>query len=985
MWRLLKILFILIVLVVGGALAVFFGAPSAMIADMAAKQVREATGRNLFIEGPIKRTLYPNVGFSLGAVRISNAAWAEEPDMIAATSANLAVRMTPLLSGRVEIENLTLVDPVIRLERRVDGTANWDDFSKKKATEINEIKEINEITANDPVANQGTGAATNDLRAILIENAIIANGSLFVRDAIAGQSLAMTAINLTAAMPSLDQAFTVDGSAQVNGQSATLKATVDSLAALAEGAKTRADIALEGVGLEVAFNGTVEGIGQRFPDANGTFLTRLDADKQKTDWVRDAFGDALKEIGGVSLQGAFNASEQALALDVKGAVDIKGRPTNIIATASAADGWTSGAAPASVDVSVRGADIDIGYRGVIAASRTGTPPHIKGDWRARLGDVASALSWIGVKPIKGDPLSRVQTVDLRGSLALNDRRLASDTKGAVGFGGRTVTVNASVTGNADWQTGGPLRTAFAARSKGLFEASWSGSVTPPLANGSGVRAEGDAAFSSNAVKTLVQWAGAGPIPVSDDAFNTAAFTGAISVGDGSFSAKNVMLKVDQAAVRGDVAALVKPGAAPSISANLSASALDLRPITQGRRVQGNGTQGNGIRGNGTRGNGTQASPGSGGASSGAKATGWSPEKLDLRFLKLVNADIKLTTAGLRTHVIRVGKSAMALTLHNGRLQTRILEMALYGGNAQGVAIVNGQGAPSIDIDLNVSGVALKPFLTDTARLDWLEGAGDVALKVNGAGDSMRAIMGSLGGRASMKFSDGAVVGFNLAALVRNLTSLGLNAREAEKTDFAEMAANFSITSGVATTKDFRMIGPLVRLVAEGHIDIGRQSLDLRATPKAVATLKGQGGAADLRGIAFPLTIKGPWSDPSITPDLARGAIESVAGIFTDPEGAGAFLKSLKGGLEENLGETGGAILKEALSSGGDAKSVAADIAKGALREVLGGDNTSDAGGGGKKDPAAAVVESAIDSLLGGRKKGDEKPNAGKLLKGLFGN
>jgi AsmA protein len=91
----------------------------------------------------------------------------------------------------------------------------------------------------------------------------------------------------------------------------------------------------------------------------------------------------------------------------------------------------------------------------------------------------------------------------------------------------------------------------------------------------------------------------------------------------------------------------------------------------------------------------------------------------------------------------------------------------------------------------------------------------------------------------------------------------------------------------------------VRLNSAGIIDIGEQTLDYRVEPKAVGSTKGQGGPLDIGGIGIPFRIKGPWSNPSYTPDLSGvlpGALDSILN-------GGNPLDGLKGGnpLEGILG------------------------------------------------------------------------------------
>ncbi len=87
--------------------------------------VKEQTGRDLRIDGDIGLSFFPNIAVSIGDVGFSNASWAKEEEMAAMQEMRASLKLMPLFSGNVEIDSFVLVDPVIHLEVRRDGTPNW--------------------------------------------------------------------------------------------------------------------------------------------------------------------------------------------------------------------------------------------------------------------------------------------------------------------------------------------------------------------------------------------------------------------------------------------------------------------------------------------------------------------------------------------------------------------------------------------------------------------------------------------------------------------------------------------------------------------------------------------------------------------------------------------------------------------------------------------------------------------------------------------
>ncbi len=88
------------------------------------------------------------------------------------------------------------------------------------------------------------------------------------------------------------------------------------------------------------------------------------------------------------------------------------------------------------------------------------------------------------------------------------------------------------------------------------------------------------------------------------------------------------------------------------------------------------------------------------------------------------------------------------------------------------------------------------------------------------------------------------------------------------------------------------------MAGAGTVDLPNRSLDYRVEPKLAATLEGQGGKADARGLEVPLIIEGPWSAPRFRPDLKsmianpEQTIEQIKGL--KGEGGKALLKGLTG-------------------------------------------------------------------------------------------
>lgn len=87
--------------------------------------VEEATGRKLTLAGPIgiKLSLLPTV--TLEGVALSNRAGGSRPEMLTARRVEARLALLPLLSSRLALDRVTLIEPDLLLERDGQGQGNW--------------------------------------------------------------------------------------------------------------------------------------------------------------------------------------------------------------------------------------------------------------------------------------------------------------------------------------------------------------------------------------------------------------------------------------------------------------------------------------------------------------------------------------------------------------------------------------------------------------------------------------------------------------------------------------------------------------------------------------------------------------------------------------------------------------------------------------------------------------------------------------------
>ncbi|SDO23636.1 AsmA protein [Filomicrobium insigne] len=401
--------------------------------------------------------------------------------------------------------------------------------------------------------------------------------------------------------------------------------------------------------------------------------------------------------------------------------------------------------------------------------------------------------------------------------------------------------------------------------------------------------DGATILEAKSLRELAAWLGTA-LPQSSG-YGPLSLQGRLKVAGNSISLLNSKSTLDGSEIAGDIVVTKRPGR-PHIKANLKLAELDLNKYIgspqspSAIKVRPASTQT-------TKGNSPQSiedllrEPGPR-VKGYTKRKGWSSEPIDLTLLSAADADLALSVDRLLFQGLKAGRSQLAVALQDGTMQADLQEAVLYEGTARGVITLNAAN-PTLGFNANIvaDGVSGQPLLTDAADIDWLAGRGNLSLAIASQGGSEREIVEGLSGTADFRFTDGALVGFNLAQAIRGLTQgrvSDFNRVPTQKTDFSNLSATFKIKAGVAESDDLNMASPLLRLTGAGKIMLPSREVDFTLRPKLVANLTGQGGQTGLAGIEVPVRVHGPFDNLNYTPDLGD--------VLKDPDKAADAIKKV---------------------------------------------------------------------------------------------
>lgn len=870
-------------------------------------QVESTTGYRVRIDGPVSISMLPFLDLVAEQVTVSKPGGKGTDEIAAADRLRFGLSFSGLMSGNVRMTEITLVRPVITLPQGSGAPA--------------------EVTGSAAPGGPASAAPAAALRGLSLDSLRIDNGIVVIPGEDGKPATRIEGVDLTASLSSFDGPLTFSARARIGADSYAAQGEIGAFGPLLDGQPAALSIKAEAPALlakAVEITGSARYSGDSF--ALDTFTARSGTT------VVD--GALRADLSGETPVLRLSLAGDSLDLD---SLLAKSEPKPL---APGLPAPSTAARPIDFSpLSSLVADIDLSLTRVVVAGNTIQP--LVGAVRIGGGKLEAVADIIGVAGASG-----------AGTLTLDAARPDPYLSGKVRISGidvaalnRFAGANAPVTGSA----GADLVFATAGRSPAEWQSRFNASGTVTLADGT-VSGIGAAALTGNAradrieainvtatiaemtkpvsvagsarwngesfdlsatadVRGLINGSNAtlaaraasqrvtggfdgtislkglgsgkvsletpsltglmrwlGQQPAWQSGFEAFAVSGVLKLQENAIAFDDASIRLDD--TRGKGSGRIVFGAVPQVNAQLDLEKLDLNPYL-----------------------GAAASPAARQQSAAIDA-GWSDAPIDFSALRAINAKLTVSAGEFIYRDIKAGRVSLAAVIEKGRLTADMPAFGLYGGTGSGTVTVDASSAaPSQRLRFSLQGLDAYPFLRDAAGFERIEGSADITIDVSATGASQRAIVSGLSGKASFEFSDGAIRGINVAKMVRSLTSgtlSGWQQGQGEKTDFASLGASFDIVRGKAVNRDLNLIGPLVRMTGSGDVDLPAQTLAFRVDPKVVASLEGQGGRQDLQGLGVPVLISGPWSRPSIYPD--------IAGILQNPAAAYEQLRALGGGL-----------------------------------------------------------------------------------------
>lgn len=327
------------------------------------------------------------------------------------------------------------------------------------------------------------------------------------------------------------------------------------------------------------------------------------------------------------------------------------------------------------------------------------------------------------------------------------------------------------------------------------------------------------------------------------AMERVAFTCAWSFVGERFEVSDLLLAVDDSALKGQGAVLGRTDPHLTLDLHLDSLNLDRYALM----------------------------PKSGEAQAASAASAATPDTTPLKALRGLNLNATLAVDAMTVSNMKVSDSRLGLTAKDGLLTAEEIRASLYGGTLNGSASMDVRGqSPRYSWTHSISGLQIGPLLRDLHGQDSLSGSMQSSASVTSSGQSSMDLRRNLNGKVDFRVSDGAIHGMNIAQLlrdgIRKVKGQPPGPDEPPRTVFSVLSASGNIIRGVETTPDLLLLAPRFRVIGSGQTDLVREVLDFNL----LIALEGSQGSfeeATLGLRSVPVRVSGPVREPTISPDM----------------------------------------------------------------------------------------------------------------------
>ena len=264
--------------------------------DTIQNQVKKQTGRDLTITGDLSPSVFPWAGISIGEISLANAAGYGDTPFASIDSADVKVKLLPLIKREINVRTVQLKGLQLDLQREADGTTNWDDLLTSTTTTTTQVDENN---TDSQVTKEVEGSSAT-IAALSVGGIEVLDANVSWKDAVSGTDALLSGFNLTTGAIELEKPFALKVDFSVASKSMDLNANVTG------GGELMVDLDSQVYSVK-GFTLTTDAKGGALP--NGQLVATLGADvtAQLAENTVDVASLTLSALG-IKLEGALDVT-----------------------------------------------------------------------------------------------------------------------------------------------------------------------------------------------------------------------------------------------------------------------------------------------------------------------------------------------------------------------------------------------------------------------------------------------------------------------------------------------------------------------------------------------------------------------------------------------------------------------------------------------------------------------------------------------------